>query len=73
MVSLAFLFFAVWSFPNTQEIFSRASGDRIRWPSLVLPNLTWRPVMAWSLGLTVVFCLAILMLDAGTRFLYFQF
>jgi alginate O-acetyltransferase complex protein AlgI len=72
-VSLALLFFAVWSFPNTQEIFSRASGDRIRWPSLVLPNLTWRPVMAWSLGLTVLFCLAILMLDAGTPFLYFQF
>jgi D-alanyl-lipoteichoic acid acyltransferase DltB (MBOAT superfamily) len=73
VVSLALLFFVVWSFPNTQEIFSRALGDRIGWPSSVLPNLTWRPVMAWSLGLTVVFCLAILMLDAGTRFLYFQF
>ena len=29
--------------------------------------------MIWSFGLTGLFCMVILMLDASTRFLYFQF
>lgn len=65
-------FLIVWGMPNTQEILGQLSRDTIRLPSL-LPRLLWRPTALWSLSLMVLFCIAILMLDAGTRFLYFQF
>lgn len=65
-------FLIVWGMPNTQEILGQLSRDTIRLPSL-LPRLLWRPTALWSLTLMVLFCIAILMLDAGTRFLYFQF
>ncbi len=73
LVSLAVCFLIVWSFPNTQEILNQIPKDHERHPSLIAPKLLWRPTMVWSFGLTGVFCMVILMLDASTRFLYFQF
>ena len=70
--SLAACFFIVWALPNTQEILNQMPKDHVRHPSL-LPRLYWRPTAVWSIGLTGVLCMAILMLDASTRFLYFQF
>jgi alginate O-acetyltransferase complex protein AlgI len=72
VASLAACFFIVWALPNTQEILNQMPKDHIRHPSL-LPWLSWRPNLLWSLGLTGLLCMCILMLDAGTRFLYFQF
>jgi len=71
-LSLLICFFIVWALPNTQEILGQLPKDEVRKPS-ILPNLRWRPTATWSLGLTFVFCLAILLLDASTSFLYFQF
>ncbi len=72
VASLSACFFIVWALPNTQEILNQMPKDHVRHPS-ILPRLLWRPTALWSLGLTAVLCMAILMLDASTRFLYFQF
>ena len=72
IAALAVCFFIVWSLPNTQEILDQLPKDYLRMPS-ILPNLRWRPTMVWSLGLSALLCIVILMLDASTRFLYFQF
>ncbi len=72
MAALGICLFIVWAMPNTQEILGQSPKDEPRMPSL-LPRLLWRPTMVWSLGLTVMFCVVILLLDASTRFLYFQF
>jgi len=69
---LATCFIIVWALPNTQEILGQLPHDHVRMPSL-LPRLTWRISTVWSLGITLVFCLSVLLLDASTRFLYFQF
>ena len=71
-LTVALCLFATWALPNTQEILGQINRDLTRLPSL-LPNLTWRPTIAWSTGLTVLFCVAILMLEANAQFLYFQF
>jgi D-alanyl-lipoteichoic acid acyltransferase DltB (MBOAT superfamily) len=65
-------FFIVWAMPNTQEILGQLPNDQVRMPSL-LPRLRWRVSAAWSMGIAVLFCLSLLLLDASTRFLYFQF
>jgi D-alanyl-lipoteichoic acid acyltransferase DltB (MBOAT superfamily) len=70
--AIALCFLIVWSMPNTQEIFGNLARDEIRLPSL-FPSLNWRPTVIWSLAVTVIFCLSLLMLDTTTRFLYFQF
>ena len=70
--ALAACSFIVWALPNTQEILGQTPHDHVRYPSL-LPRLFWRPTAAWSLSLTSVLCMVLLMLDASTRFLYFQF
>jgi alginate O-acetyltransferase complex protein AlgI len=72
VISLTVCFFIVWGLPNTQEILGQLPKEAKRFPS-VLPHLRWRPNAAWSLGLAGVLCVVILMLDASTRFLYFQF
>jgi alginate O-acetyltransferase complex protein AlgI len=72
IVASAFCFLIVWGMPNTQEILGRIGRDEVRLPSL-LPRLQWRSSALWSLAVTVLFCLSILMLDTTTRFLYFQF
>jgi alginate O-acetyltransferase complex protein AlgI len=54
------------------SLLSQLSRDTVRLPSL-LPRLSWRPTALWSFSLMILFCISILMLDAGTRFLYFQF
>ena len=72
ITTVALCFFLVWAMPNTQEILGQLPRDELRMPSL-LPQLAWRPTMAWSLVLTIFFCFAILMLDANAQFLYFQF
>ena len=73
VASLAACFFIVWCLPNTQEILNQLPEDHSRHPSLIAANLLWRPTLTWSLALTALFSMAILMLDASTRFLYFQF
>jgi alginate O-acetyltransferase complex protein AlgI len=65
-------FFIVWAMPNTQEILNQLNNETTRFPRL-LPQLRWRPSVTWSLLLTLLFCGSILMLDASTSFLYFQF
>jgi D-alanyl-lipoteichoic acid acyltransferase DltB (MBOAT superfamily) len=72
LAALAVCSFIVWALPNTQEILEQLPHGEIRTPSL-LPKFAWRPTMIWSLGLTCLLCLSIIMLDASTRFLYFQF
>ncbi|HEY4381375.1 MAG TPA: MBOAT family O-acyltransferase [Acidobacteriaceae bacterium] len=72
IATLAICFFIVWALPNTQEILGQLPRDQVRKPSL-LPRLTWRPSALWSFGITLLLCAAILLLDASTRFLYFQF
>lgn len=72
LAALAVCFLIVWGMPNTQEILGQLGHDAKRMPSL-LPRLTWRPTAVWSIGLAMLFCIVILMLDASTRFLYFQF
>lgn len=64
--------FILWAMPNTQEILNQHSKVEARAPSL-FRRLLWKPNAVWSLGLATLFCLVILMLDASTRFLYFQF
>jgi alginate O-acetyltransferase complex protein AlgI len=71
-LALGVCFFIVWGLPNTQEILGQLPHDQVRMPSL-LPRLTWRVSAAWSLGIAALFCLSLLLLDASTRFLYFQF
>jgi alginate O-acetyltransferase complex protein AlgI len=68
----ALCFLIVWGMPNTQEILGKIARDEVRLPSL-LPDLAWGATATWSLAVTVLFCLSILMLDTTTRFLYFQF
>jgi D-alanyl-lipoteichoic acid acyltransferase DltB (MBOAT superfamily) len=70
--ALGACFFIVWALPNTQEILGQLPHGLVRMPSL-LPRLTWRISTAWSLATTLLFCASILLLDASTRFLYFQF
>ena len=70
MAALGVCLFIVWAMPNTQEILGQQEDDR---SGSLLPNLRWTPSLAWSCGLTALFCLTILMLDASKRFLYFQF
>jgi len=41
--------------------------------SSLLRRLSWSPSVSWSLGLTALFLVSILLLDASKRFLYFQF
>jgi alginate O-acetyltransferase complex protein AlgI len=68
----ALCFLIVWGMPNTQEILGKIARDEVRLPSL-LPHLKWRATATWSVVVTILFCLSILMLDTTTRFLYFQF
>lgn len=70
--ALAVCFFIVWALPNTQEILNQIPDDQVRKPSL-LPRLLWRPTLPWSLAITALLCASLLLLDASTRFLYFQF
>jgi len=70
--ALSICFFIVWALPNTQEILGQLPDDQVRMPSL-LPRLAWRVSAAWSLGIAGLLCVTILLLDASTRFLYFQF
>ncbi len=72
IAALSLCCFIVWGFPNTQEMLGQLAHDRVRTPSL-LPRLAWRVSVAWSLSIALLFCLSILLLDASTRFLYFQF
>jgi alginate O-acetyltransferase complex protein AlgI len=72
LVILVICFFIVWALPNTQEILGQLDKESVRTRSL-FPRLAWKPTLVWSLTLTVVFGLSILLLDASTRFLYFQF
>ena len=72
MAVLAVCFFIVWALPNTQEILGQTGKDHVFMPS-ILPGFRWRISAAWSLGLGLLFCVVILLLDASTRFLYFQF
>ena len=72
LLALAICFFIVWALPNTQEILGQLRADETRMPSL-MPRLTWKPTAVWSVGLAALFCFVILLLDASTRFLYFQF
>ena len=62
----------VWGMPNTQEILAQTEKDHVWLPTL-MPGLKWRVNAYWSLGITAVFAIVILLLDASTRFLYFQF
>jgi alginate O-acetyltransferase complex protein AlgI len=71
-MSVALCFFIAWAMPNTQEILGQIGSGNVRWPSL-LPRLLWRPTMVWSVALTLLFGISILMLDANAAFLYFQF
>jgi D-alanyl-lipoteichoic acid acyltransferase DltB (MBOAT superfamily) len=72
---IAVCFFIVWAFPNTEEILGQSDESvaaKKYLPSL-FPHIRWKPSLRWSLGITALFCVVILLLDASTRFLYFQF
>ena len=71
-VALAICFFIVWALPNTQEFLGQLDKESVR-SKTIFPSLIWQPNMMWSLTLTVLLCSSILLLDASTRFLYFQF
>lgn len=71
LAALVVCLFIVWAMPNTQELLGQQREGEGS-PSL-LPNLRWRPSLVWSLGMTALFCLTVVMLDASKRFLYFQF
>jgi alginate O-acetyltransferase complex protein AlgI len=72
LLALAICFSIVWGMPNTQEILGQLPHDQVRTPSL-LPRLMWSASATWSLGIAMLFCISLLLLDASTRFLYFQF
>ena len=65
--------------PNINDLFAgRELGiDTYRSSkTLTVVNVTWRPTMAWGVGLallTVVALLAVIKSGAGSPFLYFQF
>ena len=69
---LGVCFLIIWAAPNSQEILGETGKDHVRLPNL-LPGLRWRVSALWSLGITALFCVSILLLDASARFLYFQF
>ncbi len=71
-VTIAFCFFILWAMPNTQELLGQIGRDEVRHPSL-LPRLMWSPSMLWSLSLSALFFICIVMLNANAKFLYFQF
>jgi D-alanyl-lipoteichoic acid acyltransferase DltB (MBOAT superfamily) len=70
--ALAVCFFIVWAMPNTQEILGQLPHDQVRLPSL-LPQLKWRVSAVWSVCIATLFCITLLLINASTRFLYFQF
>jgi D-alanyl-lipoteichoic acid acyltransferase DltB (MBOAT superfamily) len=62
--------FIVWFMPNTQEIlgqdgYSIREGF-IRW-------MSWKPTLAWSVIVGILFVVALLYVDSAATFLYFQF
>ena len=69
-------FIIVWLFPNTQQILARfkpalelapsdTQGERLR--------LFWRPSLAWSTVLGLLFFAVLVKMENPTSFLYFQF
>ncbi len=69
-------FIIVWVFPNTQQILARfkpalelapsdTQGERLR--------LFWRPSLAWSTVLGLLFFAVLVKMENPTSFLYFQF
>ena len=67
---IASCFAIAWLAPNTQQILGQAPGEE---PAGAGPRFRWRVSAMWSVIVSVLFCLSILLLDASTRFLYFQF
>ncbi len=70
--ALLFCFFVVWGLPNTQEILNQLEKGARRHSSL-LPNLYWKPNLAWTAGLCVLFVASLMLISEGSSFLYFQF
>ena len=67
---IASCFAIAWLAPNTQQILGQAPGEELAGAG---PRFRWRVSAMWSVIVSVLFCLSILLLDASTRFLYFQF
>ncbi len=61
----------VWFLPNTQEILGQVPESDLhnRWLAL----FSYRPTWAWSVGMGLMFVLAILFISNSATFLYFQF
>ena len=78
-LSLTFaLLLAVKLAPNTQQILQRfvPTNDQFRRLDGTLARWTWRPNLAWLLGIAVIFGWALLDIPRGDKvseFLYFQF
>lgn len=60
----------VWFLPNTQQILGQAGtaiqAARWRW-------LAWKPSLAWSIAIGVLFFIAVINIEDSSTFLYFQF
>ena len=70
-------FVIVWTFPNTQQILARfkpalelAASDTQRQETL---SIFWRPSVAWSTALGLLFFAVLVKMENPTSFLYFQF
>ena len=72
ILTIGLCFFIAWAMPNTQEMLGTLPKDAVRMPS-ILPRLYWRMSPAWTVGILLLFCFSLLLLDAGGSFLYFQF
>jgi alginate O-acetyltransferase complex protein AlgI len=72
-VPMALLLGIVWIMPNTQQIMADyspvlGSVKRPRWDLF-----TWRPRLAWAIGIGLIFVFAIEGLTQSRPFLYFEF
>jgi D-alanyl-lipoteichoic acid acyltransferase DltB (MBOAT superfamily) len=72
------LLIIAWSFPNTQQIFTRFEpalnfiDDRAK-PDLLQKMLLWQPSVVWALLIGCLSAFAIISINKYSEFLYFQF
>jgi D-alanyl-lipoteichoic acid acyltransferase DltB (MBOAT superfamily) len=73
IASIAALFLAVWTLPNSAEILALYHPALTKVEPASWGLLRWRPTAAWSFATAVVLFVSIGEIGGASRFLYFQF
>jgi alginate O-acetyltransferase complex protein AlgI len=68
----AVCFFMIWAMPNTQEILGQ-SLEQDRRNYRLLQAVRWQPSLKWAVAIGCLCVPIVMLIDAGTNFLYFQF